>query len=215
MSANKIPLVAIGLPCGDMVHAQFTNCLWGVGRGARDHRQGVVMAHSSIVAHGRSNCVAGMYQIQADYLMFIDSDMMFPPNTIDRLLKHEKDIVGCTYVRRGPPFDNLGHTAHDVDRGRKSGLVEMAYIPTGMLLIKKEVFDKMKPPFFRYETDEEHGIVRGEDMVFSDMVRSLGFKMWCDLDLSKELRHIYTYMLSPEDPTTRKVAENFKLVANG
>lgn len=206
---NQKPLVLIGLPCGDMMHSETAQCIWGVGRATAKSRQGLVMAHSSIVAAARNNCVGGAQQAKGDYLMFIDSDMIFPPDTIDRLLAHGKDIVGGTYVRRGPPFDNLGSSIPEhVDR--TSGLVEMTHIPTGMLLIKMSVFDKLKKPYFRYGLNEDTGIIDGEDMTFSVMAREAGFKIFCDLDLSMELRHIYTYMLSPVDPSTRAVADNFK-----
>lgn len=208
-SLDTRPLVAIALPCGDMLHSEMAQCLWGVGRGSGNCRQGLVMAHSSIVAAARNNCVNGAIQCKADYIMFIDSDMVFPPNTINRLLAHKKDIVGATYVRRGPPFDNLGASIPE-HADRRSGLVEMTHIPTGMLLIKTSVFSKFKPPYFRFGVNEVEGILDGEDMLFSTMARERGFQLFCDLDLSVELRHIYTYMLAPKDPSTRAVAENFK-----
>lgn len=208
------PLVAVCLPCGDMFHSETAQCLWGIGRGNANCRQGIVMAHSSIVAAARNNCVGGAQSIKADYIMFIDSDMIFPPNTIDRLLAHKKDIVGGTYVRRGPPFDNLGASI-PADAEKTSGLIEMTHMPTGMLLIKTSVFEAFKKPYFRYNTNEDLELLDGEDMIFSTMAREKGFKIFCDLDLSAELRHIYTYMLSPVDPSTRAVAENFKKAANG
>lgn len=209
-SLDNRPVVIIGLPCGDMLHSEMANCLWGVGRATRNSRQGVAIAHSSIVANARNSCVAAAQDAKADYLMFIDSDMVFPPDTIDRLMAHDKDIVGGTYVRRGPPFDNLGKSI-DPDQDKKSGLVEMSHIPTGMLLIKMSVFNKLPKPYFRYGVEESLGIINGEDMTFCRMVREAGFRIYCDIDLSMELRHIYTYMLSPMDPSTRAVAENFKI----
>lgn len=206
------PIVMIGMPCGDMIHSETAQCLWGVGRATRNARQGLAMTHSSIVANARNNCVTGAQSVKAAYLMFIDSDMVFPPETIDRLLAHDKDIVGATYVRRGPPFDNLGKSI-DADAAKQSGLVEMTHMPTGMLLIRMSVFDKLTKPYFRYNTNEDLGLIDGEDMCFSRLAREAGFQIFCDLDLSMELRHIYTYMLSPVDPSTRAVAENFKAAA--
>lgn len=219
-ASAKRPLILIGNPCGDMVHAKFAMCLWGLGRGAKDHRQGVCQGSSSIVAHAREQTVHGAIASSADYLMQIDSDMVFPMNTIDKLLAHGKDIVGCSYVRRGPPFDNLGNMLHpEQDKGKEDGLVEMLHMPTGMLLIKMDVFKALTTPYFRYETDEASGKVRGEDIVFSERCRAAGFSLWCDLTLSKEIGHIYNYVLMPEDPATRDVAEKFKenqkVAANG
>jgi len=210
MSANgQKPLVIIGVPCGDMMHSETARCLWCVGRATNNSRQGLAVTHTSIVANGRNNCVEAMQSLGGDYLMFIDSDMVFPQDTIDRLMAHGKDICGATYVRRGPPFDNLGQATPEYASHEK-GLIKMFYIPTGMLLIKRKVFEALEAPYFRYGIAEEIKRVKGEDMDFCERAREAGFDIWCDLDLSMELRHIYTYMLSPIDPSTRAVAENFK-----
>lgn len=209
------PLVVLGVPSGDRVHWEFANCLWGLARGAKHHRQGVVFGRSSIVAQSRNMCVDAAKHLKADYLMFLDSDMTFPYTIVDELLKHQKDIVCCTYVRRGPPFDNLGHTLHEKDKAQTKGLVQMSHIPTGLLLIKMGVFEKFKAPFFRFESDEKEGINRGEDFVFSEMARTKGFNLWCDLTFSEECAHLYQYALRPNDPSTRQAAEAYKAVANG
>jgi glycosyltransferase involved in cell wall biosynthesis len=202
-------LAIIGIPCGDMVHTDFAHCLWGLGRASQSVRQGVCVAKNSIVANARNHLVKACLEVNADYLLMIDSDMVFPPNTLDRLVAHNKDVVGGTYVRRGPPFDNLGQSIPEHEE-RSTGLVKMFKMPTGCLLIKTSVFARLKRPYFNYTDNEEMGCVNGEDMVFSDKLRAAGYSIWCDLDLSVELRHMYNYMLSPIDPSTRAVAEGFK-----
>lgn len=215
-----LPLVALGIPCGDRVHQEFMQCIWGLGRGARNHRQGIVSSQSSMVTQGRNLVVDGAREIKADYLMFLDSDMTFPHTLIDRLLAHGKDIVGCTYVRRGPPFDNLGKAVMDSDMSAdRRGLIEMTHMPTGLLLIKMGVFDFFVKPIFRLEANEELGITTGEDMVFSRMAREKGFKLFCDLSLSEECAHMYQYALRPTDPAVREMnskmrGDKLKLVAN-
>lgn len=215
------PLVMIGVPCGDRVHSEFTECMWAVARSARNHRQGICFGRSSIVANGRNMCVQGALQNDANYLMFIDSDMTFPGEAIDTLLAHKKDIVGCTYRRRGPPFDNHGHAVAGRGVTVNSGLIEMTHMPTGFLLIKMSVFAALRRPYFRFETNEIDGIVRGEDYVFSEMARAAGFQIWCDVDLSKQLTHIYQYHLRCEDPTLDELhreytkASEAPMAANG
>jgi hypothetical protein len=163
-----------------------------------------------MIVNGRNMVVDGARKIRADYLMFLDSDMTFPHTLVDRLLAHGKDIVGCTYVRRGPPFDNLGHTVHDSDMKRQKGLVEMSHMPTGLLLIKMNVFDAFIQPIFRFEPNEAYGITTGEDMVFSRQARERGFSVWCDLDLSMECAHLYQYALRPTDPAVRQLFDKYK-----
>ncbi len=204
------PLVAICVPCGDRVHQEFMQCIWALGRGARNHRQGLASAQSSIIVNGRNQCVAAAQEMKADYLFFADSDMTFPYKIVDALLAHQKDIVGCTYVRRGPPFDNLGHTKREADMKKTSGLVEMSHMPTGLLLINMKVFEKFKRPYFRLEANEEYEITNGEDMIFSRMANERGFSIWCDLDLSMECAHLYQYALRPNDLAVRAQVEHYK-----
>jgi hypothetical protein len=166
-----------------------------------------------MIVNGRNNCVQGARECKADYLMFIDSDMVVPFDIIDRLLAHGKDVAGATYVRRGPPFDTLGKTLNPADAAVGRGLVRMTHIPTGALLIKMTVFDLFPAPIFRFETNEALGITDGEDMVFSKGLRERSITPWCDLDISKEIGHMYQYALRTEDPALRASAEAFKAKA--
>lgn len=210
MTQDTRPLVAVAVPCGDRVHQEFMQCIWGIGRGAVNHRQGLTSSQSSMVVSARNNCVKAAEDMKADYLMFLDSDMTFPHYLINRLLDHKKDIVGCTYPRRGFPFDNLGHTLIAEDMNRTTGLVKMSHMPTGLLLIKMSVFATFRQPIFRFEADESIGITHGEDMVFSRMAREKGFEIWCDLDLSMECAHLFQYALRPNDPELRKTVQKYK-----
>ncbi len=150
-------------------------------------------------------------------MFFYDSDMMSPMNTIDRLLAHKKDIACATYIRRGPPFDKLGHLVEGEDPDKQTGLSELTHMPTGCSLIKTSVFDKLKKPYFRGGADEKYGKLRGEDFIFSEMVRALGYQIWCDNDLSKEIGHLYQYVLMIPDPAVEAVRKDYTepRVANG
>ena len=66
----------------------------------------------------------------------------------------------------------------------------MARIPTGCLLIRMSVFDKLPRPYFRFESNEESGDIIGEDYIFCDRARAAGFRVWCDPALSHEIGHI-------------------------
>lgn len=186
---NPWPFVCLGIPCGDRVHTPFMYSMWAIGR-QYPGKMGLIMGHSSMIVNARNQVVDMAQQLKAEYLLFLDSDMTFPQDTPKRLLAHDKDIVCATYVRRGPPFDLLGHGPSGEVLG---GLVEMTHIPTGCMLTKMSVFDKFTKPEFRFAVDEKNKITHGEDFVFSEMAREKGFKLWCDMDLTKEIGHCYQY----------------------
>jgi glycosyltransferase involved in cell wall biosynthesis len=142
------------------------------------------------VADARNMSLEYAQSHNADYILFIDSDMTFPRDALLRLLVRNVDIVGATYSRRTPPFSFLGDILPEQPTDAPKGLLEMTRIPTGFLLVKATVFERLKRPYFRFRVDEEAGVNIGEDYEFSDRVRSLGFRIWCDPYLSKELGHI-------------------------
>ncbi|HUN98810.1 MAG TPA: glycosyltransferase family A protein, partial [Bradyrhizobium sp.] len=97
---TALPRVAIAVPSGDMVHADFAMayaqlCMTSAGLPLQ-----LVTVKSSIVAQARNNGVEHAKDFKADFIFFLDSDMVFPPTTLLHLLLHRKDIVGATYTKR-------------------------------------------------------------------------------------------------------------------
>ncbi len=188
--ASSLPRVAIAVPSGDMVHASFAMAFAELCRGSSALPLELISVKSSIVAIARNNGVELAQRFGADFLLFLDSDMVFPPTALLRLLIHQKDIVGATYVKRVPPFDLLGTRLVEQPEDRPGNLVEMQRIPTGCLLIRMKVFEALVRPYFRFLSDDISGVVIGEDYVFCDRARAAGFRIWCDSALSEELGHI-------------------------
>jgi hypothetical protein len=187
---TKLPKVAICFPSSDMVHADFALALAGLCAAA--HPLGVVTINpkSSIVAVARNNGVARAQEIGADVILFLDSDMTFPPTVPVRLMAHRKAIVGAIYTKRLPPYELLGTPISPKAEVGEDGLVEMKRLPTGCLMIAMKVFEHLKRPYFRFGADEETGAILGEDYAFCDGVRLAGFHIWADMTLSREIGHI-------------------------
>jgi hypothetical protein len=181
------PFVAIGIPSGDMVHADFAMRLANMcfNPGARAF---LLNSKSSIIALGRNQCVAAAQTMKASHLLFLDSDMSFPPTTLARLLKHDKLIVGALYSRRSPPFLPLGITMDGTHVHVTDGLARMKIMPTGCLLIAMKIFESLSKPYFRFRIEGEN--ILGEDYHFCERVTDAGFEIWCDGDLSREIGHI-------------------------
>ena len=111
------PKVAICFPSTDMVHADFALALAGLCNASAPVETPIVNNKSSIVAIARNNGVERAQELGADFVLFLDSDMVFPRTTLHRLLLTGKDIVGATYAKRVPPYSMLGSAA-DVQIGR-------------------------------------------------------------------------------------------------
>lgn len=181
------PLVALGVPSGDFVHTDFAMSLAMLCMNPGTP-VALVNAKSSLVPLGRNQCVGAALAMKATHLLFLDTDMVFPADTLKRLLAHEKDIVGASYSKRSAPFHPLTITEEGKLEPIASGLRRVKLLPTGCLLIRLGVFDKLSAPYFNLET--EGGQLRGEDYYFCEHARAAGFELWCDGDLSSQLGHI-------------------------
>jgi hypothetical protein len=186
---SPLPRVSIAVPSGDMVHADFAMAYAQLCLASSGIPLQLTTVKSSIVAQARNNGVELARKFGADYIFFLDSDMLFPPTALFRLLLHARDIVGATYTKRVAPFDILGTKLAEQPAVLTGDLLEMQRIPTGCLLIKMSVFEKLSKPYFRFETDANGGII-GEDYVFCDQARAAGFRIWCDAVMSREIGHI-------------------------
>lgn len=152
----------------------------------------IINPRSSSISQGRTIGVEMARQRGVDYILFLDSDMLFPYTTLEGLLSRGKDVVGATYVKRVLPT-SLNHVELEgLDPEVGMGLREVARLPTGVLLIKMSVFDGMEKPEFRMHYPGD-GTECGEDWYFCDQVRKKGGTVWLDSDLSKHIGHIGTY----------------------
>ena len=187
------PKVAICIPSGDMVHADFMLSVLEIAYRARlaGIKVPIVNARDSIIAQCRNRAVDAALATRADWLLFLDSDMTFDPNTVLRLLRHEKEIVGAS---GSPRRKSTTFVAERLDGTpvtlADTGLIEVSRIGGACLLIKADVFEKMQRPYFRFGIDEERQAIIGEDYLFCATVKSLGYQIWCDMDLSREVEHI-------------------------
>jgi hypothetical protein len=103
----------------------------------------LINSRSSLVAVGRNQCAGAAQIMKASHLLFLDSDMVFPADTLARLLAHNKDIVGATYSKRVPPFHPLTVTEEGEQVQITSGLCRVKLIPTGCLLMRTKIFDAL------------------------------------------------------------------------
>jgi hypothetical protein len=115
---------------------------------------------SAVIAKSRSDIVDEARAAGAEYVFFIDSDMVFKPNYLEMLLAHKKDVVGGLCVSRVPPFYSTVYFLNKetelfvpVDSADPNAIVLNSLIRcdgtgTAFLLIKTSVFDKLTEPYF-------------------------------------------------------------------
>ena len=147
---------------------------------------------------------------KATHILWVDSDMMFPMDGLERLLSHDRDVVGAFYNKRVPPYETVGHLVGEPDIS-KGGLYPADVMPHGFVLIKREVFERLNAPWYFESFDEScitdkdpYGLV-GEDVNFSRSCTKAGIEMWCDADLTFECSHIGEIAVPCLRPTSEPV----------
>ena len=94
----------IAIPCMDNVAAPFAHSLATMEKAGECV---ISMNISSLIYDARNQLAAQALKAQADYILWLDSDMIVPPDVIPRMLKHMedgKDFVSGIYFRRRAPF---------------------------------------------------------------------------------------------------------------
>ena len=142
----------------------------------------------------------------AEWILFIDSDMQFAPTALAQLISHDVDIVGADYRYRGPPYQKMGTYDPDTMPQSESGLVEREYLGLGLFLVKAEVLSKVSPPWFArvYDTPE----MMTEDVFFCGRARDAGYKVWCDLEVTKETLHLGVSYVSWHVPDRQRPSDD-------
>lgn len=189
--------ILIAVPCMDQVATPFAQSIASLNK-VGDCLLSFMM--SSLVYDSRNKLVGQALKMEADYIMWFDSDMIFEPDTMERLLKdieeNDLDIVTGLYFNRRPPFtpvlfseldeENGGATWDDYNKYPKDSLFEVAGCGFGCVLMKTDVlFDiagKEGPTWF-----SPIGNI-GEDCAFCIRARRYGYKIMCDS--SVKLGHV-------------------------
>jgi len=150
----------------------------------------VIRASSGPIQEMRNTITTRALELNCTHLIFLDADMVYPENTLLKLLSHNVDIVGALCFKRWPPFHPTIFTGDKyemtlIDPWPENELIEVTATGTGCLMIKTEVFEKMPYPWFEFSETPEGGVV-GEDVQFCYKAKELDYKIYVDTGLETE-----------------------------
>jgi len=141
---------------------------------------------SSLVTQGRNLCVSNFMEAGDSYshFLFIDSDIDFEPETIFKMIAADKEVIAAPYPLKAIDWDKIHRRVNgkEIDAEMMSkmgftwpiklenqkeisvekGVMEVSHAPTGCMLIKKQVFEKMIKAFPNLKIDQPT-IVNGKE----------------------------------------------------
>lgn len=182
------PHILIAIPHRERVHPYFlpayTQLL--VGTINAGIKFGLHHGFGGDIGRVRNDAVKAFLHGDYTHLFFLDDDTLPKPNAIPQLLKRKLPIVSGLYPRRNEPHypiilrwpDKRNKTPLAAFPYKmsppKNALVECDAVGAGCLLIKREVFTTIEPPWFRLLPKA------GEDIYFCARAKHAGFKIYVD-----------------------------------
>lgn len=159
--------IFLSTPCyGGLCLEAYTESILKLQRVAAQHNIGMLLdttENESLVHRARNLSVARfMYKSNCDYFMFIDADIHFDPMAVIRLVQSGHDVSCAAYPKKAVMWDQADQSLKAGDNRDPSrltsslvlnfkgqnvpvtnGFAEVLDGPTGFMLIKRSVIEKM------------------------------------------------------------------------
>ena len=180
--------ILIAVPCMDQVPAVFAHSLAALNKVGECS---VKFNIGSLIYHSRNQLATSGIENGADYIFWLDSDMVFDPNTLKYMLKvmdehPEVDVLTGLYFRRTPPFspvlfDKL-EMHDDITEWSEfdtipDELFEVGGCGFGCVLARTDIFIDVHTKFGNMFAPLGN---TGEDLAFCWRARQCGFRIFCD-----------------------------------
>ena len=194
---NNSANVAICVPVQNQVTAVFAYSLAMLQKkcGETGLATSLHFNMGSEVAMQRQQLVDQALETDCTHLMWIDADMQFPVDTLNILLSADKDIIAGNYSTRVPPHRPVAFKSkNDLDSRvfTGKGIEPVWAVGSGMMLVKREVYDNITRPHYKIEYNESYTSLVGEDIYFCNLASENGYEVNISHDLSDRIAHIGT-----------------------
>ena len=188
--------LAIGGPTRDTVPAAFAVDLAQLYAHTRERGPWATVTvgflTSTYIHMGREYFLEACLLQGATHVLWLDTDMTFPPETALRLWHHEQSgMVGCNYpTRDGSGRFTARRDGRLIETTEASvGLEHVDAIGFGVVLMRTDLLAGLPRPWFRHGLNATDGDI-GEDLMFCRALKAAGHQIYIDHDLSKEVGHI-------------------------
>lgn len=193
----------IAIPCLEQTMTLFDQCLDNL-KPVGDIRK--LRLAGSLVYAARNDIAAEAIKSGADYVLWIDSDMVFDNDLLEKLMKsiEGKDIVAPLFFRRKKPFNPPYYKSIRLNYGGEHEVVEYDDYPEnetfevdacgfGCVLMRTKVLEDV--------VNANHTCFNpmpcfGEDISFCIRAKRCGYKIYVDPTI--EVGHISQYIVTKE-----------------
>lgn len=176
----------VAIPSRGMVSCEFVSSLLSQG----DPLNMSIQYRFEIggeVGESRNKLVAHALKIGAEYILFVDDDVILPTSCFNKLVywanKGHEIVSGVYYSKQIPPQPLIfkGRGNGYVGNWKVGDVIEDADgIGMGITLIKTDVFKKIPKPWFKSVVGK---ISVDESLYFCDKLKENGYKIFIDTSI--------------------------------
>jgi hypothetical protein len=170
--------------------------------GRKGYLAGAVFTQGALLDEARNRLVAQAFESNPaiTHIMWVDSDMLLPADAIERLLSHDKPVVGGVYHQKEAPYRPV---AYDLEPYRvldvsfaDGRMRQVGGTGLGCLLVRASVYMQMSQHYNDVRWYEPSYQV-GEDVHFFTRCREIGVEVW--LDGSLKCGHVRDSAVTNDD----------------
>jgi len=175
--------IAIGIPTNRLIKPKTALSLLQLVAHSKYDYEIIVSSRGFNTSENRNYIAAQAVNRDCSHLFFVDDDQVFEPDTLDRLLARNKDIVGTIYNTK---YEIQTPNIEYLDENKPTGFFKCKALGTGCLLIKTDVFKKIPQNYkgqngwFNYIWNDNGSVRMSHDWLFCHNARECGFDIWAD-----------------------------------
>jgi hypothetical protein len=148
----------------------------------------------------RNHLVRSFLASDCTDMIFVDNDLAFDGDAMLKILRPNVQVIGGAYPYRSEDKDDYPVAIKLDDKNfpvidKDKGLIECTHVPTGLMRIRRDVFDVLTKKYpdniddsgelIHFRTGllfADKGDKRwyGEDVYFCKICDDVGIKVWCD-----------------------------------
>ncbi len=184
--------------CG-ILHVDTTTVRWALGiRNLQFPGPHHIMCVAGMPFDHARNAVAEQVRgnPDVDYLAFLDSDVVPPPDAFVRLASHRKKVISGVYCRRSPPhgvpvMQRNGTWVTELPQLGREPIIEVDVVGAGLLLIHRSVLEipPQRPgkPWFDWRVDMQGHLppeqCMSEDFTWCRHIKNHGIPILVDTSI--------------------------------
>lgn len=189
-----------------ILHVDTTTIAWAFGLRNLIVPGPIIAVAGMPYDHARNSACMKALEMGAEWLAFLDSDVIPPPDAFLRLMSHNQPLISGVYFRRSPPhgipvmlkrYGGPDGPAAWVQNLPPSGLMEVDLVGCGCMMIHRSVLENLPAiepghHWFCWRVDR-HGVLPPEDCLSEDFAfnrhcQKHGYKIY--VDCSVRCKHV-------------------------